>query len=186
MALRRILANLLSDHTTIRFATGAQGKPHLPSETGYEFSLSRSEALCLIAIARGCALGIDIERIVAHDNLSSEAAGALSPAEVESLRNVGDPLRTFYLLWTAKEAYLKAIGVGLAGHLKRIAVSIEPSKFVALDEDDPKAWSLLRLEPAVGYVGALAVRSRSMSATVRTWPPTQQLTRQEASLQWTA
>ncbi len=72
----------------------------------------------MLAVARGASLGIDVEiydknvpLAVARRFFSPVEAGALAalPADAQP--------RRFLRLWTLKEAYLKAIGTGLAGGL---------------------------------------------------------------------
>ena len=67
----------------------------------------------------------------------------------------------FFRLWTLKEAYLKARGIGLSIPLDRVVVSVDegPPAIVALDGDDPSAWSVEAFEPGPELVGALAVRT---------------------------
>lgn len=59
--------------------------------------------------------------------------------------DIGDPAcvspEDFWRRWTRREALLKAEGVGLSG------------------EADESRWTLRDLEPAPGYVGALALRT---------------------------
>jgi 4'-phosphopantetheinyl transferase len=70
----------------------------------------------------------------------------------------------FYRCWTGKEAYLKALGKGLV-HLARFDTSFAPGKparLLCVDGDLDKAsnWSLATLDPAPGYVAALAVEGQ--------------------------
>ena len=73
-------------------------------------------------------------------------------------------LETFFRLWTRKEAYLKAHGLGLSFGLERVEVSHsedDPARVVHIDGDHEAAaaWSLRTLAPAAGYVGALALQA---------------------------
>lgn len=73
----------------------------------------------------------------------------------------GERERAFYHCWTRKEAYLKAVGDGVAAPLDRFDVSLEPgdARLLAVDGDPALAgaWSLTHIEPGPGYVGALAL-----------------------------
>ncbi|MGH8978135.1 MAG: 4'-phosphopantetheinyl transferase family protein, partial [Acidimicrobiia bacterium] len=90
----------------------AHGKPALPEHEGLDFSLSHCRATAIVAVARAVSVGVDVEVVRARPHLERLAARMLSPAEhAEWL--TGDPAaRTieFLRLWTAKEAYLKAVG----------------------------------------------------------------------------
>ena len=81
----------------------------------------------------------------------------------------------FFNLWTRKEAWLKATGEGVGRRLSQVEVTFvpgEPARFVTL----PSAlavgsnWTLLALEPAAGFVGALAVDAAVCSVDCRQWP----------------
>ena len=68
----------------------------------------------------------------------------------------------FFDGWTRKEAYIKAIGEGLAYPLERFSVSLSPHAPAKLEDvrDDPaevERWSLAALAAAFGYAAALAI-----------------------------
>jgi len=68
----------------------------------------------------------------------------------------------FFNCWTRKEAYIKARGSGLSLPLNLFDVSAglgEGAAILSTQENSPEAldWSLRDLEPAPGYVAALAV-----------------------------
>lgn len=94
------------------YAQGAQGRPSLP---GLEFNLSHSEDWSVLAFCRTgpCQFGIDLEladRKVDHRQL---APRFFESREVDSLRAKNWDPTFFFQIWTAKEAYLKSLGVGL-------------------------------------------------------------------------
>jgi 4'-phosphopantetheinyl transferase len=127
--LRRILGRYLcADPAGLRFDTGPGGRPvlvgqHGPpgQDTALQFSLSRSAGVALVAVSAGPAsaalVGADVEAIVPRDGLADLAAARFGPMEAACVAKGGcasSPLRSFYRHWTAREAWLKAIGVGLA------------------------------------------------------------------------
>ena len=71
-------------------------------------------------------------------------------------------LQAFYNCWTRKEAYIKAVGKGLAQPLDQFEVSLEPGEPARLlnlkgcPHERPR-WSLKSFTPELGYVAALAV-----------------------------
>lgn len=72
--------------------------------------------------------------------------------------------RAFLDIWTRKEAYTKAIGVGLQHPLRDLdlsAVDADPPVICASRADRFPAWRLVSLALAAGYVGTLAVQEAS-------------------------
>jgi 4'-phosphopantetheinyl transferase len=92
-----------------------------------EFSLARTAGLALIAVSLR-PVGADIEQIQARDGLADVAAVRFGPSEAACIAGgcAGSPLASFYRHWTAREAYLKAVGIGLAG-LRYTAVDCSPA-----------------------------------------------------------
>jgi 4'-phosphopantetheinyl transferase len=73
-------------------------------------------------------------------------------------------LAAFFACWTRKEAYLKALGDGLAVPLDQFSVSVapgEPARLlgVAGKPGEAARWSMLELRPSPGYVAALVVEA---------------------------
>ena len=99
----------------VRLARSPSGQPRLPG-TGLNTSLSHSGRWMAVAIGAVEAVGVDIEcsppRIAMHELLDT----ICTPAEVARLRSVPPTQRErdLLVLWTRKEALLKAFGLGLA------------------------------------------------------------------------
>ncbi len=165
-ALRRILGAYLGRAPeTLVFAVDPHGKPGLAGEDALTFNLSHSGADALIAVAQARSIGVDIEVIRDMPDAADLARRNFAPEEQHGwlATHADHQLEAFFAYWTAKEAYLKAIGLGLARPLDSFAVAVEPTGSVrllrdALDQDAPNRWSLARLQPGPDTTAAVAVK----------------------------
>jgi 4'-phosphopantetheinyl transferase len=101
-------------------------KPRLAgAAAGLQVSLSHSAERVVVAIGRGTAIGVDVERVDAAHEEDSLAESVLCADEHRELRAVAGPLRgwAFCRYWTRKEAILKATGDGLSVEPALIAVT---------------------------------------------------------------
>lgn len=162
--LRRVLSRYLaSEPQEIRFGYGMYGKPELPDQA-VRFNLSHSGVLALCAIARDRAVGVDVECERPILEIDQIARRYFSSEEYLTLARLPQSLRAraFLECWTRKEAYVKARGEGLLFPLNAFTVAVALGEPAALLEntihpDDVYRWSFRSLDPAPGYVGALAV-----------------------------
>jgi len=160
-ALRVILAAYTGTAPgALCFMTGPAGKPKLAA-AGPSFNLTHTEHLAFIAITAGGLVGIDAEII--HPAFPWEGIGRsfFAPDEVRAICHLAPELRTraFYACWTRKEAYLKALGVGLQLALDtfHVAVGADEPLLLRVDGDPAQAaqWSLKDIS-AAGVAVALA------------------------------
>jgi len=128
--LRRLLGQYRGmPPARIRFRYGPYGKPELdagPSDESLHFSLSHSQGLVVYAVARE-PVGVDLE---CHRWLPVEdlAGRFLSPYEAAEIgrRTGATQMALFITCWTRKEAYLKAVGLGLSGSLTDFDTDLRP------------------------------------------------------------
>lgn len=150
---------------------GEHGRPELadPLHHALQFNWSHSGDTALIAVARGVAPGVDLERLRPRAHAMQLAQRFFHPEEVAALAALhGSELEAAFLqLWTSKEAVLKAMGRGIAFGLDRLllAVAPEPSRVIWLDGDDPAQWQLHPLHAGAGHVASLAWRGPSQVIT---------------------
>jgi 4'-phosphopantetheinyl transferase len=117
--LRVILGRYLSaEQARLVFGTSSRGRPALTGEHAglIHFSLSRSGDRGLVAVS-GSPVGADIELVRARAGLADLAAARFGAAETRCIAAGcgGSWQHSFYRHWTAKEAFLKLTGRGLAG-----------------------------------------------------------------------
>lgn len=175
IAARGILRSLLGTYlnlppSQLEFAYGDRGKPSLSVDlpASLSFNLSHSNGLALYAVTSTSSIGIDVEYLRPMSDALQLAKRFFAPREYEVINCLSPPeqRQAFFKAWTAKEAYLKATGVGLSGGLEKVEVSLdsrEALKLLSIDGDGGRAgsWSLysVRLDP--DYLAALAVENNS-------------------------
>lgn len=168
--LRDLLGRYLQTHPgRIRFVYNAFGKPDLSPEFGsrLKFNLSHSAGLALIATAADSNVGVDLECIRAQCDYAEIARRFFSTVEIDQLHALPSHLyaEAFFNCWTKKEAYLKARGEGLSIPLNSFSVPLTtnpahaPADLYRAPHDSVPArrCSLYTLQPAPGYIGALAI-----------------------------
>jgi 4'-phosphopantetheinyl transferase len=173
-ALRHLLgAELGLPPSEVALAEGAKGKPLAPG--GPPFNLSHCGELALIALATG-PVGVDLERIRRDRPVARLARRFLSAAEHGPMEGLDEDelARAFYWCWTAKEAYLKALGAGLTRPLDSFDVSVDlaaPPRLLA-DRAAGAAgsWTLHRLHVAAGHAATLALAGEGCDVRLRRWP----------------
>ncbi len=163
--LRRILAGYLGvSPSEVEFSYSERGKPFLKTNsTGIEFNVSHSEDQALFAIAFNRRVGIDVEYIRPIEVLSL-AKRFFRESEYWVLSALQDQkqLRAFFQLWTAKEAYVKATGEGLAG-LEAVEISLsELESAESLEIHNTGCdWLLQSLDVGEDYCAAIAVEGKA-------------------------
>jgi len=165
--LRSIVARYLrQEPAQLRFGYGLNGKPFLATPLGnrsLQFNLSHSHGIALLALAFGQELGVDLEQVRPIRDAEQIAKSYYTPREHALLRELSGPRKeeAFFKCWTCKEAYLKATGTGISESLDKVEVSLVPGEparvlTIAGDAKAASAWQLEELNPAPGFVGAVA------------------------------
>ncbi len=160
--LRRLLSGYVGHPPgKLRFRTGREGKPHLEEAGDLRFNATASGALALAAVGLGMEVGVDVERIRPLPEWPRLARRWFSPAEARELARLSEEerLRAFFCTWTRKEAYVKAVGRGLGHPLGSFTVTVdprEPPRLLEIESANVDGWSLEDLQPADGFVGAVA------------------------------
>lgn len=115
--LTKILSELLKREVTENdFVNNQYKKPYLQNDNIF-FNISHSQNAFVIAISN-FEIGIDIEENYTELNIADCMNYAFSNEEINYCKT--DRLESFLIIWTLKEAYLKAIGIGLTDNLKEI------------------------------------------------------------------
>ncbi len=161
--LRRVLGRLTdTPPDRVRFHRGEKGKPFLSD--GPSFNRSRSGDRLVIAVAASGRLGVDVEEVRTVRRMLSIADRNFAPDEAARMHAAPADLRQelFFRLWTRKEAFLKALGTGLAHPTKSFSVDPTPGAargLLRVDDppEDPARWHVGGVRCARGAKAALAV-----------------------------
>lgn len=164
--LRRLLGNYLGiEPSVLKFDYDSHGKPKLnQSWMGHrlQFNVSHSEDLGVIIIGLDRQVGIDIEYMRALADVDDLARRFFTVQESALLSTYSGKGKQeiFYKVWTCKEAYLKALGEGLAGALNQVEIRFQSRIGTQTDSRNvPEfgGWQLGTFSPRVNYQGAFAV-----------------------------
>ncbi|HEX2477581.1 MAG TPA: 4'-phosphopantetheinyl transferase superfamily protein [Lacipirellulaceae bacterium] len=166
-ALRRLLGHYLDiPAADISLAYSPRGKPMLGGTSAggsLQFNVAHTHELALVAVTRGCDVGVDVERLRMVSRLESIVRRYFHPAEVSEILKAPAESRNeaFLRCWTAKEAVIKAIGTGITDSLAAFCVSVANSngawvEMPIFDNATPLRCWLQRLSPSESSTAAVA------------------------------
>lgn len=163
-ALRLLLAGYLNTNPEkIEFTYSAAGKPAI-ANSPLSFNVAHSGPHALIGIALDRQIGVDVEQIRPIDDMALVAQYSFAPGEFRRWEALPQDQKTraFYRCWTRKEAYLKAIGEGIAQRLKKFEVAFEPGAPPAILKGAKGQWTVIDAsrEP---YAAAIACDSAEVT-----------------------
>jgi 4'-phosphopantetheinyl transferase len=132
-----------------RFELNNFGKPAIEPECGLRFNLSNSPGLVVCLIGEGAEVGVDLEPRERADSIAEVGPRMFSPRELEQLGNLRDDERPerALRLWTLKEAYIKARGIGLSLPLNKFSFLFDGAEAIRMEldaslGDEPERWTL--------------------------------------------
>jgi len=172
--VRRVLSTYVDvDPADWQFSAGRHGRPEIAGPTGVpalRFNLTHTAGLtgCLVTLGADC--GIDAELISRRGNLLAIAGKMFADAELVVLKKLDGRafLEQFFSFWTLREAYCKALGVGLGFSKKDYAFATGSDDGVRISFDtragDPDGrWQFTMLRPGADHMVAVAVRMEGPS-----------------------
>ncbi|MGJ0531727.1 4'-phosphopantetheinyl transferase family protein [Methylocystis sp.] len=172
-ALRLIIARYLqTSPAALLFTRETNGRPILASPAGrLHFNLSHSGCMAFIAFSCIAPLGVDVEEVREVPDFEEIARNHFAPTEVEGLFRVPDAqkLLAFYVTWTRKEAFVKALGLGLSFPLDGFSTG-RPDRPPSLHlQGTPliTEWTVVDLAPSARYMASLAIRHPNVP--IRCW-----------------
>ncbi|MEL6930245.1 MAG: 4'-phosphopantetheinyl transferase superfamily protein [Cyanobacteria bacterium J06600_6] len=185
IAARGILRHLLSGYLgrqpqNLCFTYGNKGKPHLDqnqaTQSPLQFNLSHSQEYALFGFNLQHLIGVDLEYQRPMPDALKIARRFFAEREFQMLAESDREQQSllFFQLWTAKEAYLKAVGTGLADSLARVEIACDRSNSLSLlaIQEQPEAvmnWSLFSCTPAANYAAAIAINTEGTTKKIDYW-----------------
>jgi 4'-phosphopantetheinyl transferase len=165
VVLRELLAARLEvAPAALRFTARAQGRPELGDFPRLSFNVSHSGAAALIVISEARGVGVDVERIDPDLNWLELTELVCTAEERRAL--IAQPAYlqrdSFFRLWTAKEAVMKALGIGIADGLRAISINLAGNGIQRplVSDEAPfgkaKAYQYHWLEDVPGCMGCVA------------------------------
>jgi 4'-phosphopantetheinyl transferase len=165
-ALRVLLGRYLDmSPMEIQFEYSSHAKPALRAPASIDFSVSHSGVFAVFGFTLSCELGVDVEQIRPINDMQEIAKHFFCSQEAAELMSLaGDEReRAFFLCWTRKEAYIKAVGKGLSAPLDSFRVTLRPresARFIHVEGDTrtTRGWTLHDLQLSPDFAAALAYR----------------------------
>jgi 4'-phosphopantetheinyl transferase len=178
LAAHALLRQMLTVHAGTapqdwRFDAGPHGRPELAAgqtPLPIRFSLSHTQGMVACAMTLERAIGVDVEATTRRATDIELVASHFAPHEIAMLKACAAERRwsLFLDLWTLKEAYVKALGLGLSARLDAFAVEPDPPRlrFTRVGAGRPD-WQLQLFRPSSRHRLAVALQAEANHAI--TW-----------------
>jgi phosphopantetheinyl transferase len=154
--LQQILGHYIPKHA-IEIKRTTYGKPYVMpvDEIALSFSVSHSKDVWAAIISLDGSVGIDVEHVKKRKFLQEIARRYFSTSEHNQ------NLDGYYRSWTAREAFVKAIGTGLMKNIAQIDIVFEGNDMI-IEHAKTLAYRVCFFEPAKDFVGAICRDKNSM------------------------
>ncbi len=168
VSARATLKHLLAAYTgydpfAMRFHLGSLGKPYLPQMSGLVpyFNSTDTQDEAIFAFCQDAEIGVDIEfktRQVNHPIIAQRKFTSQELAQYHACP--AEQRQSFFLsVWTRKEAYGKAIGVGIKYPLNQVClVDDDNSSRIAFRDVAGVQWDIVQIEPADNLVACVVTQ----------------------------
>lgn len=168
LGIRHILSLYAPDvaPSAWQFHRNAHGRPQLHAPElpfGLGFNISHTPGLIVIAVSASADVGVDVERGDRNPRVLELAHRYFSTRELADLRALAPQrqVERFLRLWTLKESYIKACGMGLAIPLDSFSFLLENGdidvEFAPVRGDEPRRWRFWQFALGEDHLCALAL-----------------------------
>lgn len=166
---------------SLRFVLNEWGRPDLPPPSPLRFNVSHTTGLVVCLLSEAHEVGVDTELLARAPRLLALAPKVFAPRERRDLAALPAQRQEerAVLLWTLKESYIKARGMGLLLPLQAFAFSFEDDR-IRLEvepelEDDGARWQF-QTQRLGGHLVSTAIANPNPVAVEVTefegWPST--------------
>lgn len=162
------------DPKALGFTQNPYGRPEVMQPGGVppiRFNLSHTDGLIVCAVVLEVDIGVDVENIDRMSGAPDIADRCFSPEEAAALRDAGhgEKPERFCDLWTLKESYIKARGMGLSIPLDRFRFHISPPRGISVFfekdfGDDADLWQFWLLKPTLSHKTAVSLKQKPKTA----------------------
>ena len=150
------------------------GRPHIvnlpPSKLGLSFNISHTDGLILLGVTKGAAIGVDVENLGSRELSIAVADRYFAPEELAVLHSLPEARQKshFFDLWTLKESYIKARGMGLSIPLDRFSFCFPADHVIGFSTDpslgdDFARWQFWQFQLAPGFCAAVCAERANHS-----------------------
>ncbi|WP_212112461.1 4'-phosphopantetheinyl transferase family protein [Bartonella queenslandensis] len=180
---RVLLRTILSKMAPIapqewQFISNKYGRPEItPTQKwavlGLNFNISHSCGLVVLAISNDCCIGIDVEAITRPINAKELAYRCFTSTEANFICDVNGKkrLERFYTIWILKEAYSKALGLGLSLPFDSFSFDLSETQhnIIKLTSQHPSSalWRFARWKIKSNHQIALAILPQHSSFKIK-------------------
>jgi 4'-phosphopantetheinyl transferase len=167
--LRAVLGRYLErDPDVIKLDRSERGKPFVRKErrgqSAITFNLSHAHGRALIAVSKELEVGVDLERTRSEVEVEKLSQRYFAPSEHATIMQLTQEQRAakFFRLWVAKEAVLKAQGIGLLGlgqcEIVLGADGIDAEVLTPVRSPLEESWKVRFLSCGEGWEAAVAAQ----------------------------
>ncbi|MBE6845747.1 MAG: 4'-phosphopantetheinyl transferase superfamily protein [Ruminococcus sp.] len=126
--LKNAFAKMGIDYSRQQLCFNSYGKPYLDNRPDIFFNISHCEGLAVCTIA-GSETGIDAENI--REWRPRVAQRVFTQKELNALENSDNKDEFFFRIWTLKESFVKALGIGISYPMKTCEFLFEDDRIYA-------------------------------------------------------
>lgn len=152
------------------FEETSHGRPEILAGRGFprlRFNLSHTRSVVACIVTRDLDCGVDVESMHRCFDLHDLVQAVLAPTELAPIAAASDTERPmlFCRYWTLKEAYAKALGLGMSLAFDRIPFELFEGSARLHDQSDE--WHFEQWSPTPTHTLATAVRATGSVRLIR-------------------